>query len=181
VVIFAGGSGSKQAGALGETGRARVREFVGRGGGYIGICAGSYLATSGFSWGLKIIDARTVSPKWQRGSGTVKMELSARGREILGERSRQFDIRYVNGPIVQPAGEDSLPDFEPLAFFRTELARNGSPVGVMVNSPAVFAGQFERGRVICISPHPEQTAGLDDIVPKAVRWVAPRSAKATTP
>ena len=181
VVIFAGGSGSKQAEALGENGRAQVQEFVARGGGYIGICAGAYLACSGFSWGLKIIDARTVSPKWQRGSGTVKMELSDRGRDILGERAGQFDIRYVNGPIVKPAGEDSLPDFEPLAFFRTELAKNGSPVGVMVDSPAIFAGDFHQGRVLCISPHPEQTRGLDEIVPRAIQWVAPRTRTATSP
>ena len=181
VVIFAGGSGSKQAESLGESGRAQVREFVGHGGGFVGICAGAYLATSGFSWGLKIIDARTVSPKWQRGSGTVKMELSDRGRDVLGERAGQFDIRYVNGPIINPAGEDSLPDFEPLAFFRTELSKNGSPVGVMVGSPAIFAGDFKQGRVICISPHPEQTSGLDDIVPKAVRWVAPRPITSNAP
>lgn len=181
VVIFAGGSGSKQAEALGEGGRAQVREFVSRGGGYIGICAGAYLACSGFSWGLKIIDAQTVSPKWQRGSGTVKMELSARGREILGARTGQFDIRYVNGPIVKPTAADSLPDFEPLAFFRTELAKNGSPVGAMVDSPAIFAGDFQKGRVVCISPHPEQTPGLDDLVPKAVHWVAPKPVTSSAP
>jgi predicted deacylase len=171
VVIFAGGSASKQAAALAESGREQVRNFVGNGGGYVGICAGAYLATSGFSWGLKIIDARTVSPKWQRGIGTIKMELSDPGREILGERTEPFNVLYANGPIVQPAKEAALVDYESLAFFRTELARNGTPVGVMVDSPAIFAGPFLQGRVVCISPHPEQTTGLDDFVPKAIQWL----------
>ena len=46
VVIFAGGSGSQEAKAIGEEGRAEVEKFVGHGGGYIGICAGAYLATA---------------------------------------------------------------------------------------------------------------------------------------
>ena len=175
VVMFTGGSGSKQAEAIGEEGRAKVKEFVEAGGGYIGICAGAYLACSGFSWGVKVLDAKTASPKWRRGEGTVRIELTERGREVFGAPTGQFDVRYVNGPILAPANVASLPDFEPLAFFRTELAKNDTPVGLMVNSPAIVAGTCGKGRVLVSSPHPEQTAGLEHFVPKAVRWVAGRA------
>ncbi len=84
----------------------------------------------------------------------------------------RFAVRYANGPIVKPAGRDDLPDYESLAWFRTELAKNDTPVGVMVNAPAVFAGAFGRGRAACVSPHPEQTDGLDHLVPRLVSWVA---------
>ncbi len=171
VVIFGGGSGSKQAEALGESGRSAVRQFVGEGGGYIGICAGAYLATSGYSWSLNLINARTVSPKWERGKGQVKVELTEAGRAILGERTGQIDVLYANGPIVKPAGKIDLPGFDTLAFFRTEMAKNDSPVGVMVDSPAIFSAAYQRGQVVCISPHPEQTKGLEEIVPRAVTWV----------
>lgn len=172
VVMFTGGSGSKQAKAIGEEGRARVKEFVEAGGGYIGICAGAYLACSGFSWGVKVLDAKTASPKWRRGEGNVKLELTERGRAIFGAPAGQFDVRYVNGPILVPAGVELLPDFEPLAHFRTELAKNDTPVGVMVNSPAIVAGNCGKGRVLVSSPHPEQTPGLEHLVAKAVRWAA---------
>ena len=165
VVIFAGGSGSAQATALGDAGRDVVRQ-------YIGICAGAYLATSGFSWGLKIINAQTVSSKWRRGVGEVKMELTETGRGILGERAGEFAVHYANGPIVKPANKPELPAYKCLAYFRTELAKNDSPPGVMVDSPAVIAAEYKRGRVVCISPHPEQTAGLDEIVPRVVKWVS---------
>jgi hypothetical protein len=171
VLAVPGGSGGKEAASIGEDGRARIRKFVEEGGGYIGICAGAYLATSGFSWGLKVLDAKTASPKWERGVGIVKLELTDRGREILGGRAGEFDCKYANGPILCPAGVESLPDYEPLAFFRTELAKNGTPVGVMVNSPAIVAGRCGKGRVVAISPHPEQTAGLEEFVPRAVAWV----------
>jgi hypothetical protein len=36
----------------------------------------------------------------------------------------------------------------------------------------MVAAPFGKGRVICSSPHPEQTDGMDDWIVKAVRWVA---------
>jgi len=109
--------------------------------------------------GAKILDAKTVSSKWKRGVGQVKIEPTGKGREILGFPAGQLDIRYANGPIYKAAESPAIPDFEPLALFRTELAENDSPKGAMVNSPAMVAGTFGKGRVICSSPHPEQTAG----------------------
>ncbi len=172
VVIFAGGSGSREAEALGETGRAEVQKFVGGGGGYIGICAGAYLATSGYPWSLHIINARTLSSKWRRGIASLKIELTQAGRDVFGGAKTNLEILYHNGPVVGPACATNLPAYVPLAFFRDEVASNDTPQGIMVNSPAIFAGQYGRGKVICISPHPEQTAGLEYIVRDAVKWVA---------
>jgi len=41
-VMFTGGSGSAQAKALGDDGRKKVKQFVDEGGGYLGICAGTF-------------------------------------------------------------------------------------------------------------------------------------------
>lgn len=171
VVIFTGGSGSKQAEALTPAGVEAVRKFVDSGGGYIGICAGSYLACKGYSWGAGLIDAKTVSSKWRRGRGTVQLEMTEKGQKILGFE-KMAEVRYVNGPIIKGAGDDALPDFEPIAFFRSELAENDTPKGVMVDSPAIVVGSFGKGRVLCSSPHPEQTDGMEGFIERAVRWVA---------
>ncbi len=173
VVIFAGGSASKQASTIGPKGRAAVQHFVQTGGGYIGICAGAYLATCGSTNSrLNMLDAMTISPKWQRGTGNVEMELTEEGKKIIGQPAGSFAVRYANGPIVKPAERADLPDYKPLAFFRTELALNGSPVGIMVNAPSVFTGTFGHGRVAAVSPHPEQTEGLEHVVPNLVSWAA---------
>jgi putative intracellular protease/amidase len=171
VVLFTGGSGSKQAEAIGETGRADVKQFVQNGGGYVGICAGAYLACDGFSWGVKVLDAKTVSSKWRRGVGTAKIELTEEGKKILGDHPGLLSVRYANGPIIKAAQNETLPDFKPLALFRTELAENDSPKGVMINSPASAAADCGKGRVIIFSPHPEQSEGLEDLVVHAVEWV----------
>ncbi len=172
VVIFSGGSGSAQAKSLGDQGRERVREFVRNGGGYVGICAGAYLACSNFSWGLGILNASTVSSKWMRGSGFVEMEVTVDGKPILGPVDGVFLVRYNNGPILKPGDRADLPAYKPLALFRTEVAKNGTPVGVMVDSPAQAAASFGRGRVFVSSPHPENTPGLEHLIPRGILWAA---------
>jgi len=174
IVIFAGGSGSQEAKAIGEAGRAEVEKFVGGGGGYIGICAGAYLATAGYPWSLHIINAKTLSPKWQRGKAVLKLEVTPVGEKILGGKTN-LDCLYHQGPIVGPANAPELPPYDVLAWFRSEIASNNTPQGIQINSPAIFAGVYQKGKVVCISPHPEQTAGLEYIVPHAVNWVVPAS------
>ena len=49
VLVHPGGSGSRQAKNLGEQGRQAVAKFVEQGGGYLGVCAGGYLATNDYS------------------------------------------------------------------------------------------------------------------------------------
>lgn len=171
IVVFSGGSGSAQAKAIGEAGRKKVRAFVERGGGYLGICAGAYLACAGFDWGLGILNAGTVSPKWQRGRGTVQMELTDEGRSLFGPLQGRFAVRYVNGPIIKPLGRDDLPAYRVAALFRTELAENGTPVGAMIDSPAAVFAPYGRGRVLTISPHSEDTPGLENFVPRALAWL----------
>ena len=171
IVIFSGGSGSAQSKAIGDAGRKNVRAFVERGGGYLGICAGAYLACAGFDWGLGILNAKTVSPKWRRGGGMVRAELTESGRHILGSVREPFTIRYNNGPIIQPLVRADLPPYQVAAYFRTELAKNGTPVGVMVNSPAAVYAPFGQGRVFTLSPHSEDTPGLENVIPRALAWL----------
>ncbi|MSU48793.1 MAG: biofilm PGA synthesis protein PgaB [Opitutus sp.] len=170
VVVFSGGSGSAQAEAIGEAGRNNVREYVRGGGGYVGICAGAYLACSNFKWGLGILNASTVSSKWQRGHGFMDFEITAEGRKLFGDVRGTFKVRYHNGPIIKPANRTDVPAYTPVALFRSEIAEHGSPVGVMVNSPAQALGTFGKGRVFISSPHPENTPGLEHLIPRGVLW-----------
>lgn len=171
-VVFSGGSGSSQGDSLDEVGRAAVRTFVEGGGGYLGICAGSYLALSDFSWGLGIINAKTKSPLWQRGEAIVEMELSAAGVELFGAQHATTAIQYANGPIIEPAGREDLPPYDVLAWFRTEVALNGTPPGIMVDSPAMVSAAYGAGRVVLFSPHPEKSLELSYMVTRAVTWAA---------
>lgn len=172
VIVFSGGSGSAQSRAIGEAGRANVRKFIEQGGGYVGVCAGAYLACAGFEWGLGVLDARTVSNKWRRGQAVLDLAPTPAARELFGDTPESFQVRYANGPIIQPLGRDDIPDYTPVMTFINEIAENGTPVGVQIGSPAQAIGTFGKGRVFVSSPHPENTPGLEHMIPRALLWAA---------
>ncbi len=172
VLIFPGGSGSKQGNALGEKGRERVKEFVKHGKGLIGICAGAYLASCDYDWSLNLLDAKVIDRKhWNRGFGNVDISLTQNGRELLGLDSSKANIYYHQGPLLAPADNPEIPDFESLAVYIGEIAENKAPRGVMIGATAIARCQFEKGRVLCFSPHPEKTPGLESMVLEAIDWV----------
>jgi len=182
LAVFPGGSGSKQANALAPVGRKAVQDFVRNGGGFAGICAGSYLAASNYEWSLglsnhktfcKSVDIPEVGRKsmWYRGpSATVQMELTDAGREILGNKKGAFDVRYHNGPIMSPMGKEGLGAFRALAHFRSEVSRYKPQKGTMVGTPAIITGKYGKGRVLCISPHPESSVALHEMVRRGLFW-----------
>ncbi|MBC7966649.1 MAG: ThuA domain-containing protein [Fuerstia sp.] len=175
VVIFSGGSGGAQGKSLGADGREKVRSFIEDGGGYIGICAGAYLASTDYDWSLHILDAKVLDRNhWARGFGDVELKVNASGRDSLSLPSDRTTVYYHQGPILAPAENSELDDYEEWASFTTEVKKEGVPGGIMPGKTAIAAGRFGDGRVLAISPHPERTTGLDSVVPAAVRWAAAR-------
>jgi len=173
VLIQPGGSGSRQGQSLGPEGRRQIREFVQHGGGYVGICAGAYLATCDYDWSLRLLDAKVVDREhWNRGFGSVDISLTPRGRELLGVERQRLTIYYHQGPLLAPAENPDVPDYDELAKFETEIARNGAPPGIMLGQTAIAAGVYAQGRVACFSPHPERTEGLTKMLLRAVIWCA---------
>jgi glutamine amidotransferase-like uncharacterized protein len=170
VLIMPGGSGSKQAERLQEAGRDRIREFVRSGGGYVGICAGSYLASSHYSWSLGLINARVWDrAHWARGDGTVSIRMTDAGWQLLG-RGGSIPVQYNQGPLLVPDDESDLPGYEILATFETEVASKGAQPGSMTGTHAIIRSMFGQGRVICFSPHPEAAGGPNGIVAYGVLW-----------
>ena len=177
VLVFPGGSGSRQAKSLGKDGRHAVRSFVRGGGGYLGVCAGAYLATNDYEWSLKLIDARVVDRRhWARGTGMVTLQLSPRGSRFF-QTEQTLDLHYAQGPLLARREWDDpeTPDYESLAIFATEIAKKGAPQGVMVGTSAAVRCQFGSGRVFCFSPHPESTDGQQRLIPLAVHWLVDKT------
>lgn len=175
VLIHPGGSGGKQGRHLDAAGRDVVRTFVRDGGGYLGICAGAYLASNDYEWSLNLIDAKVLDRKhWARGMGTVKVRLSAAGQNLLKRDQKEFEIYYGQGPLLAPKNDPAVPDYEELAVYQTEIAKNGAPKGVMPGTTAIARGHYGAGRVFCFSPHPEKTPALYPLVHRAIRWSAGR-------
>ena len=172
VLIHPGGSGGSQGRHLGENGRETIRRFIREGGGFVGICAGAYLASADYSWSLNVLDAKVVDRNhWARGKGMVQIELTDAGQRVLKSKDQQLKIFYAQGPLLAPRNHPDIADYETLATYQTEIAENGAPEGVMKGTTAIARGEFGRGRVFCFSPHPEMTEGLEPLVHVAIDFV----------
>lgn len=176
VLIQPGGSGSAQAKDLGEEGRAKVKAFVKEGGGYIGICAGAYLASRSYDWSLHILDAEVLDrAHWARGTGDVELKFSPKGKDFFAAKGEKVTVYYGQGPLLAPGRDDAIPDYEELAHYETEIhSKGGARPGVMKGTTAAARGSYGNGRVFCFSPHPEKTDSPEakEMFRRALRWAA---------
>ncbi|MCK4419127.1 hypothetical protein KAV79_04920 [Candidatus Aerophobetes bacterium] len=137
VLIIPGGYTKRAVSSLGKKGFEIIRKFVADGGGYIGICAGAYLAAQrveipGRPQGLGIIDIQNIR---KQGIGMRKIYLKE--HPITEGLEREVAIHYQNGPEILIKGEAK------------EAARyeNGNL--------AIVTASFGKGKVVIFSPHPE--------------------------
>jgi hypothetical protein len=131
------------------------------------------LASTEYPWALKLLDARVIDDEhWARGTGKVTLHLPTGGKSALGTDDATTEMHYENGPLLGPATQKDIPDFETLATFATEIRKNDAPKGVMKGTTAIARGQFGDGRVVCFSTHPEKTTGRERFVREMVRWAA---------
>lgn len=183
LLIVPGGSGSLQAKKLGLDGRDAIRQYVANGGGYVGICAGSYLASSQYSWSLHLVNAKVFDRvHWARGTGVVELELTEDGVEAFGAHSQSLmsqlnaspktPVYYGQGPLLLPARNPNLPGYEVLASYRSGVSRKSAPVNAMLDTHAIIRTEYGLGRVVCISPHPEKSQGPEWMIESLARWAA---------
>ena len=182
VMVFPGGSGSKQGAAIGVDRRENVRGFVRKGGGVVGICAGAYLCSSHYRWSLNLMNASIFNKMvevagkgrksmWYRGKpADVRVELTGEGEEVLGLQGMHL-IRYHNGPIFSPGNAPSIPAYRSLAYFRSENGIYEAQKGTMIGAPAVVVSNFGKGKVMAISPHFESTRGKTHAILRAIDYV----------
>jgi len=172
LLLVPGGSAKKESMSMKEEGRLAVRNFVSRGGLYMGICAGCYLLTQARSTDLGLLPLNTLDKAhWQRGKGELPIELTPLGNEIFGTNQKTLEILYHNGPVIDVSHVTSESNFQILGYFRGELVGKGGIRGIMNGTPAMFLGRFGRGLVLGISPHPEAKLSEVNMEISAIRWL----------
>ncbi|NOY22250.1 MAG: hypothetical protein GXO70_01905 [Acidobacteria bacterium] len=181
VIVFPGGSGSKESCSMGSIGREKVREFIlKKGKGCVGICAGGYLLSTSPNYpsSLNLISAAVYdSAHYNRGRGLIEVKLTEAGGkyfpELLGRKS--IFIQYYDGPVLVPATDTKLPAYTELGQYVTDIhLTGGSEPGVSPGKTALLLNKAGNGRVFTIVGHPEATPGMRWMIPRMVRIVAGR-------
>ncbi|HHW57374.1 MAG TPA: family 10 glycosylhydrolase [Clostridia bacterium] len=178
VLVIPGGRALKQAEALGDEGRKIVKEFVEKGGGYIGICAGAYLASKGegkFASYLGIVNTQAADIEhWDRGCGDVQVKVKDPNHPVLKAYYGVLTVYYENGPILRRSNDLNLVPYTELATYISDIHENG-PEKITPNASALTASEYGNGRVVLFSFHPEFTAGLEEMLVQAALWCAKTS------
>ncbi|MCK5879833.1 MAG: hypothetical protein KAH24_08630 [Holophagae bacterium] len=181
VIVFPGGSGSKESCSLGGIGREKVREFVlKQGKGCVGICAGGYLLSTSPNYlsSLDLISAAVFdSAHYNRGRGLIEIGLTAKGKEYFPELAGQKSvfIQYYDGPVLVPAQNAEVSEYTELGQYVTDIhLTGGSQAGVTPGKTALLLNRAGNGNVFIIIGHPESTPGMRWMVPRMVRIVAGR-------
>ena len=179
VVMFPGGSGAGQAGALQQAGCQKVEQFVAAGGGYVGTCAGAFLPVLGYTLGgnastewLNIVDAEIIDLEhWGRGTGLAEVHIVNRTHPIVAGFSEYITAEYFNGPLLGPGGSPAIPDYVEIAVYVSDIHDN-APAGIMPGTTSMTTSTYQLGRCVLFSFHPELTAGLEQLDVRAVKWAA---------
>ncbi|MBE9467396.1 MAG: DJ-1/PfpI family protein [Bacteroidetes bacterium] len=175
VLIFPGGSGSKELNNIGKAVVYQVKNFAKkRGKGIVGICAGGYLlsTTPGYP-SLEIISARETDRKhYNRGRGLVEIELTKKGLEIFPELINQsLFLQYYDGPVLTPNGSEKA--YNELATFKTDIHPDDfAPKGITPGKTFMLEEKYGEGIIMTVAGHPESTPGMRWIVARMVRKTA---------
>ena len=149
----------------------------------MGICAGAFLASSTFDWGLSLVNVESPTGScyvpgcgyqlWlNRGRGLVRVTFTGAGREVLGSRKNECRMLFGGGPVFQPGRRTYLPEYVSLAYYASEVCQYDFQKGTMSGTPAIIMAPYGNGKVLLFSSHPESMRGLESVVWSAIRTVA---------
>ncbi len=176
VIIFPGGSGSKELNNLGKNGVDSVRNFVfEKGKGLIGICAGGFMtmSTDGYP-SLKLSNYKQLDrAHYNRGRGLVEFELTERGLKIFPElKGHKLFLQYYDGPVMQ-LKDSTKNDTSELAKFVSDIHPDDfAPSGLTPGKTFIYFEDAGKGKIIGIAGHPEATPGMRWMVARMVRKVS---------
>lgn len=174
VLVFPGGSGSKEFNNLGLKAVEKVKTFAKqKNKGLVGICAGGYLLASTPDYpSLNILPVHSIREYYNRGRGLISFTSNEMGNEIFPELKvmEEAFVQYYDGPMYVDI--DSA-KFTILATVNTDIVtKKGYPHGVSIGKPAIGLANYGDGRIMMIIGHPEATSGMRWMVPRMARWAA---------
>lgn len=178
VVIFPGGSGSKEFNNLGQIAAEEVRHFVESGKGAVGICAGGFLFSTTKDYpSLRLVSATEWDREhYDKGRALVEFELTGEGIKLFPElENKKAFLQYYDGPVFMPAdsGRSGKLDYIEYAKYVSDIViHENYPAGITRGKTFLLGEKVGNGRAMVISGHPESTPGMRWIVPRMARWAA---------
>eukprot|EP00039_Didymoeca_costata_P020430 m.341234 g.341234 ORF g.341234 m.341234 type:complete len:274 (+) comp19938_c0_seq1:171-992(+) len=167
VVYFPGGGGDEQASTIGTKGLEQVRRFLSAGCGYVGVCAGAYLASRTHLGVTAFYDEPRPQTGHVRGDGNCTLQLTSAGSQVLGKFGvvnsdlESTLVFYANGPVMKELqdGSPAISNASSLVTFTSDsvpIEKHYKGPYSGQNATAVGFNHYNlSGRVLVSGPHPE--------------------------
>ena len=174
LLVIPGGSSVVEKKDLGPEGAARIRDFVRKGGGYIGACAGCCLALEekdNADRGIGLIPYKRIGSK---GGFMMPIALNEKGATAMGMNAGEYRVSYHGGPALVPS-TNSVPDanVEVWATYASDFDCPKSKL-TLFGRIALVGGTYGKGRIFAIACHPESNVFSHGLVKGAFRFVLGR-------
>lgn len=182
VLVMPGGNSVAEFKSMGTNGVERMKDFMRKGGGYIGTCAGCCLLMDGRSSGSK---SRANVIQWNsKGSESdlffPQFKVTPAGQKALGLKPGPHVMRYHGGPFMWPttnkiegANMELWGTYDAEASFKGKLNKNKK----MYGAAAIVGGTYGKGRVFVTTAHPEYFDSTLYVVKAAFKYVTGREVK----
>jgi len=137
-----------------------IKQFVSGGKGYLGICAGAYVASNYIDeyypgWGI----ASDVNSKNENYEGMLSVSMTSYGKRMLSESSLQ-NLHMENGPAMYTNNSQII------------MATYADNKTGYQNYAAILGENYGNGRVLLSSPHPEMNPQNPQLLANMIIWAA---------
>lgn len=165
-IIFPGGSGSGICSKLQDK-KDILKDAIRDGLNVIGICAGAYAFSNGYSWSLGLINYDVADIKnAHRGTGYPTLKFNKESKKTLKLKKLKDEVYYHNGPVLHPTPNrvSDISNESIISIFESDVCENKGIPDLMIGTPAIMINNFGIGRVVTVSPHIEKTDSMAHIV-----------------
>ena len=172
--VMPGGMSGTIVGDMGPSGVANLKEFVRRGGSYVGMCAGNVILLEDeyrIAYGFGMVP---YSRYGSAGDAMTSMTLTDEGARALGMEKGTFDVWYSGGPIMFRR-HDEVPDakIETWGIYASNITNEGWGAH-MVGNVSCIGGTYGKGRIAATACHPEFRHSADPLAKGLFRYATGR-------
>ena len=171
LLVVPGGSAWVIVGDMGPEGIANVKDFIRKGGSFIGICAGCVMLLDDE---YRIASGTGMTPYSRYGAysgdAMTSMTLTDEGAKALGMEKGTFDIWYSGGPIMFRSHAE-VPDakIETWGLYGSNVTNEGWGAHMKGNVSCI-GGTYGKGRIASTACHPEFRHSADALVKGLFRY-----------
>ncbi len=172
--VMPGGSSPRIKRDLGTNGTARIKDFIRRGGGYVGTCAGCCLLLDPVYDQRRGIGVIPFYRSGSKGQTVLPVTVNEKGAAALGLNKGTYGLRYSYGPVLEPSTNAvEGAKFEVWATNAGDFEKPGGKPE-MYGRAAIVGGTYGKGRVVVTSCHPEYYLNTRVFVTGAFGYVTGR-------